>query len=152
MAEDLLPRACGMYTCKDGARRASDSSVRHLCSSADICCLDPQSAMHLDTHLQQCHDTASCHCGAGSPRVPLHSSTRASPKLMCPVCSAAQPHKGPHLRGVAGVQDRVAGNLAQVRGRQLPHLGSYAVLLHQRLSREVYLQLRVAQQGVSVCR
>ena len=48
---------------------------------------------------------------------------------------------GVHLAGVAGVQDGVAGDLAQVGGRQLPHLGSHAVLLHQGLPRQVDLRM-----------
>ena len=44
------------------------------------------------------------------------------------------------LVGETRVDDRVAGDLAQVGGCQLPHLGSHAVLLHEWFLCQVDLQ------------
>ena len=56
-----------------------------------------------------------------------------------------------YLVGEAGMQHGVARNFAEVSGGQLPHLRRHAVLLHQRLLRQVYLRNQERFKDLFVC-
>ena len=96
--------------------------------------------------------------GAGSwsaaPSVILHRSFALSSQSDRVRDNASSVHghrqevegSGARLVREAGVQHRVARDLAQVRGAQLPHLRRHAVLLHERLLGQVDLHPNASHQ------